>query len=208
MSKTVYLKLNQITEVHHKDVALKDVAEVYCEDQAVQNRCNVLRIKTIQKDKKHRYVMSALEVIEKLEKEVPSIQVNNVGEMDFIIAYAPPSPPNHVIQWTKTVLICVISFCGAAFAIMTFNNDANVTDVFQELYRLVLGQENQGFPIIEAGYSLGLAVGILVFFNHFASFKLNTDPTPLEVEMRLYEENVSKTLIDQDARKESKTDVT
>ena len=28
MSKTVYLKLNQITEIHRKDVALKDVAEV------------------------------------------------------------------------------------------------------------------------------------------------------------------------------------
>ena len=28
-------------------------------------------------------------------------------------------------------------FCGAAFAIMTFNNDASVSDVFQELYRLI-----------------------------------------------------------------------
>ena len=37
--------------------------------------------------------------------------------------------------------------------------------------------------------------------------KLNTDPTPLEVEMRLYEENICKTLIDQAVRKEKEIDV-
>ena len=44
-------------------------------------------------------------------------------------------------------------------------------------------------------------------FNHFAVKKLNTDPTPLEVEMRLYEENICKTLIDQADRKEKEIDV-
>ena len=54
---------------------------------------------------------------------------------------------------------------------------------------------------------MGLAIGIVVFFNHCAAWKLNTDPTPLEVEMRLYEENVNKTLIQNSGRKESGVDV-
>lgn len=93
MSKTVYLKLNQITEIHRKDVALKDVAEVYCEDKNIQNKCSAMKVKHITGDRKHRYVMSALEVIEKLEQLDSAIQVNNVGEVDFIIAYQPPTPP-------------------------------------------------------------------------------------------------------------------
>ena len=36
---------------------------------------------------------------------------------------------------------------------------------------------------------------------------MNTDPTPLEVEMRLYEENIGKTLIQNDSRKEQEVDV-
>ena len=68
--------------------------------------------------------------------------------------------------------------------------------------------KRQGFTILELSYSIGLALGIIVFFNHFAAYKLNTDPTPLEVEMRLYEDNISKTLIAEDGRKESKIDVT
>ena len=62
--------------------------------------------------------------------------------------------------------------------------------------------------MLEISYSVGLAVGIIGFFNHFAAIKLNTDPTPLEVEMRLYEDNISKTLIANDGRKESKIDIT
>ena len=62
--------------------------------------------------------------------------------------------------------------------------------------------------ILELSYSLGLAVGIIGFFNHFSRWKINTDPTPLEVEMRLYEDNISKTLIQNADRKESGTDVT
>ena len=91
---------------------------------------------------------------------------------------------------------------------MTFNNDANVTDVFQELYRLVLGQESENFRVLELSYSIGLVLGVILFFNHFASWKINTDPTPLEVEMRLYEENISKTVIQNEGRKESGIDVT
>ena len=53
MSKTVYLNISQITEVHHKEVQLKDVATVYCDDSAVTNKCNALRIKTIQIGRAH-----------------------------------------------------------------------------------------------------------------------------------------------------------
>lgn len=206
-AKTVYLNLREITEVHEKDVHVKDVAAIYCSDETIQNKCNAAKVKTIRDDHCRRYVQSALDVIRELEKLDPSIQVNNVGKVEYIIDYQPPRKPRLVWQWTKTVFVCLICFCGAAFAIMTFNNDVSVMDVFQEVYRLVMGTEPQGFTVLELTYSIGLAVGILTFFNHFAKWKLNTDPTPLEVEMRLYEDNISKTLIQNDGRKEQGIDV-
>lgn len=207
MSKTVYLNLSQITEVHHKEIQLKDVADVYCDDSAVMNRCNALRIKTIHLDRNKRYVESSLDVIKKLVEMDPAIQVNNVGEVDFIIDYHVTKSPGWTWEWIKTIFVCIICFCGASFAIMTFNNDVNVTDVFSEIYRIIMGKESTGFTVLEVSYSVGLALGIIGFFNHFAKFKINTDPTPLEVEMRLYEDNISKTLIQNDGRKESDIDV-
>lgn len=206
MSKTVYLNISEITEVHHKEVQLKDVADVYCDDSAVMNKCNALRIKTIHSDRNKRYIESTLDVIKKLVEMDPAISVNNVGKVDYIIDYHKPKSPNWVWQWMKTIFVCVICYCGAAFAIMTFNNDVSVTDVFKEIYKIIMREESNGFTILEVSYSVGLAVGIVGFFNHFAKIKINTDPTPLEVEMRLYEDNISKTLIQNEGRKESDID--
>ncbi len=206
-TKTVYLNLREITEVHDKDVFVKDVATIYCSDTNIQNKCNAVKVRTVREEKPKRYVESALDVIRKLEETDPSVQVNNVGKVEYIIDYQPPKTPRVMWQWMKTIFVCIVCFCGAAFAIMTFNNDVSVTEVFKEVYLLITGTESSGFTILEFSYSVGLAVGIIAFFNHFAKWKLNTDPTPLEVEMRLYEDNISKTLIQNDSRKEQDIDV-
>ena len=207
-NKTLYLKLNEISEVHEKSVYLKDVAQLYCDDKPTLNRCQALKIKTIHQEKDKRYVENVLEVIEKIHEMDVSIQVTNLGETDFIIDYQKSKSPKYLWQWTKTWFVCIVCFFGAAFAIMTFNNDASVGDVFKEVYKIVMGRESDGFTILELSYSIGLMLGIVLFFNHFSVWKLSMDPTPLEVEMRLYEDNISKTLIQNDGRKESGIDVT
>ena len=207
MGKSLYLKLEQISEVHEKDVYLKDVAELYSDDPAILAKCLALKVKKISSDRDHRYVGSVLDVIGLISKLDPSIQVENMGEQDFIIDYQKPRPPRLGWEWIKTAFVCVICFCGAAFAIMTFNNDASVTDVFREIYQMVLGHEAEKVTVLEMSYSIGLALGVILFFNHFCAWKVNTDPTPLEVEMRLYEDNISKTVIQNDGRKESGIDV-
>ena len=206
-TKTVYLNLRELTEVQERDVFLKDVGSAYCSDKVVQSKCNALKVKTIRDKKGKKYVESALDVIRGLEALDPAIQVNNVGKAEYIINYKPPESPKLLWQWAKTVFVCIVCFFGAAFAIMTFNNDASVMDVFGEVHRLITGTESPGFTVLELSYSIGLAAGIILFFNHFAKWKLSADPTPLEVEMRLYEENISKTLIGNSGRKEQEVDV-
>lgn len=208
MSKTLYLNVSQITEVHEKDIYLKDVAKLYCDDQNIVNKCNAIKVKSIKLDRNKRYVETVLDIIKKISEVDSAIQVNNVGEVDYIIDYQKPKPPRHAWEWCKTIAVCAVCFSGAAFAIMTFNNDVSVGDVFKEIYLVIMGTASSGFTILELSYSVGLALGIIVFFNHFAAIKINTDPTPIEVEMRLYEDNISKTLIQNDGRKESGIDVT
>lgn len=141
---TVYLNLREITELHKPDIQVKDVAEVYCSDAHVQNRCASLKIKTIREQKRKRYVENALNVIRIMEAADSSVTVSNVGKVEFIIDYQPKVRQNLFWQWCKTIFVCVICFCGAAFAIMTFNNDVSVTSVFGEVYRLLTGQEPVG----------------------------------------------------------------
>lgn len=208
MSRTeVYLNMKEITEVHNKKVQLKDVAELWCPDPALEARLKALTVKIIREDRNRRYVESILDVLGLIRSAAPAAQVISVGKTEYIIDYHKPQKPLYVWEWLKTIFVCFICFFGAAFAIMTFNNDVDVTKVFQEIYFMITGSQSDGFTALEVSYSVGLAVGITVFFNHFSRWKINTDPTPLEVEMRLYEENISKTVIQNEGRKEQETDV-
>ena len=208
MSDTLYINIKQNSEIHKKDVFLSDVADVYCVNRAAESKAKALKVLTIRENRNKRYILAAIDVIEKLQEQDPKLQIDNLGEVSFIVDYQKPGRPAYFTAWLKTLFVCVIAFFGSAFAIMTFNNDASVSDVFKEIYRLVMGAESDGFTVLELSYTVGLALGIIVFFNHFAKIKINTDPTPLEVEMRLYEDNINKTLIQNDGRKESGIDVT
>ena len=44
--------------------------------------------------------------------------------------------------------------------------------------------------------AIGLAIGIIVFFNHVGKRRITKDPTPIEVEMREYESLVNTALIE------------
>ena len=54
---------------------------------------------------------------------------------------------------------------------------------------------------------IGIIIGILTFFNHFGKKRLSVDPTPMEVEMRLYENDIQTTLVETYSRKEKELDV-
>ncbi len=203
----VYLKAEKNSEVHQKDVFLSQVAEVLCQDKDIENRCRAVKLMTIHDASENRYVCSIVDVVEKIQKTCGDLLVVNLGVPDFIIDYRPNAKEPGILSWFKTAAVCLIVFFGAAFAIMTFNNDGSVAQIFKNVYFLVTGTQSDGITVLEIGYSLGLVVGVLVFFNHFGKKKITTDPTPIEVQMRLYEDEVDTTVIQNAARKETEVDV-
>lgn len=84
----------------------------------------------------------------------------------------------------KAVAVCILVFFGSSFTIMTFNNDVGVADVFKKFYQQVMGKTSSGFTTLEVCYSSGLALGILIFFNHVGRKKVTHDPTPMQVQMQ------------------------
>lgn len=77
---------------------------------------------------------------------------------------------------------------------MAFHNDIGLVDLFAQIYGQVIGYAPEHIGGLEIGYSIGLAAGILVFFNHFSLKKRENDPTPLQVEMSKYEQDIEDTI--------------
>lgn len=201
MSDTVYIKISQSTEVHEPEVRVKDIAQVHCRNKAAEARIKALKVTSFkERDREASYVGSVMDLLEELEGTGSSIQINSVGETDFIVSYNPQIKRRAALQWMKTAFVSAVSFCGAAFAIMTFNNDVDIPKLFAELYEQFTGRPSNGFTILEVTYSIGIGLGVLIFFNHFMGKKLTADPTPMEVEMRAYEDQVDTTVLEASRR--------
>lgn len=163
---------------------------------------------TNQKNAGHPIVaFSVLKIIELIHEDYPNLDVSNEGEADFIIEYKEHPDEATWISRLKTILLSIVIFFGASFSIMAFNNDIGITEVFGKFYEQVMGSKSTGVTEIEICYSIGLAVGITVFFNHFGKKKITHDPTPLQVEMRKYEEDIDTTFIENAERKGHSVDV-
>lgn len=212
-NETLYLKIDQNTIVTDRHVKLSDIAKMECADPAIVRQLRQKKIYTFQdamdtrKQKNVMKVFSVLKIIALIHEEYPNVDVSNEGESDFIIEYVPDPKKPKWLDGVKTVVLCAITFFGAAFTIMTFNNDVGVPDVFSKLYLQVMGTPSGGVTELEVCYSIGLALGITIFFNHVGHKKITPDPTPIQVEMRKYEQDIDTTFIENAERKGHSIDV-
>lgn len=203
-NKTVYIKPKRNAEVAEKEVLFKDIASVTCTDELMRARIRLLKVYRFREEGEKRAVISALYLIELIQNSEESVTVENIGEQDTLIKCVKVPEKIGLIVWLKIFFVALISFFGTAFTIMAFHNDIGIHDVFGRICEQLLGTGGDGMGILEITYSLGLAIGIVVFFNHVGGRRITADPTPIEVEMRIYEKNVDDTLIET-ADREGKT---
>lgn len=205
MANTVlYLKAEQNSEVMDEHVCVKDIASVYCQDKHISAKAKSLKIYQFSEKDKKRQVIDVLKVIERIESECQGVSVENIGENATLIELVNPDRHKGPVQWMKLVFVAAVSFFGTGFTIMAFHNDIGINKIFAAVYEQVMGYASDGYSILEVSYSIGLAMGIILFFNHIGGRRITKDPTPIEVEMRIYETDVNKALIET-ADREGKT---
>ncbi len=200
----LYLKAEQNAEVMDRRVCVKDIASLYCADDKISAKAKSLKVHQFGEKEKKRQAVSILWVIELIERECPGVSVENIGENATLIELVDVNRHKGPVQMLKLVFVSMISFFGTGFTIMAFHNDISVNKIFSRIYEMVMGYPSDGYSILEVSYSIGLAAGIILFFNHIGGRRITKDPTPIEVEMRIYETDVNKALIET-ADREGKT---
>ena len=176
-------------------VHIKDIAEIYSES-TLRKKAENIKIMEIKEEKNKCYLISVIDIINAIDRALPGNTISNVGEMDTIVEYEKPRKKNKIWLYTKIIFVALVLFAGSATAIMSFHSDAQMATVFENYYYIFFGERIENPAIIDLPYAIGLAAGIVVFFNHLGNKKLTSDPTPIEVEMSVYEDDVNTNIID------------
>lgn len=205
----VFLYFEQCTLINKRRVVLSDVASIYAGDPVIKQKIGEIELHVFSGKKKEKLPFCVMKVIELIGTAYPEVSVTPLGEADFIVEYKPAEKKKYekALEWGKAVFVCLTVFFGAAFTIVTFNKDASVEEIFALIYKLTEGAERSAPGELEIAYSIGIPIGIVLFFNHFLRKKIDSDPTPLQVQMRQYEKDVNTTIIENASREGNEENV-
>ena len=193
----IYIKpVEKVQIVQKREVLLRDVAEVFVGGQTAGEAEKIV-VFQIPSDRKKTYLLSVIDLIQALNQKYPDATVSNVGEMDILVEYlAKPEKKTKVWTAAKVIFVSLILFVGAATTIMCFHTDTQLPLIFQNIYYIFFGENKEMPALLSVPYSIGLGLGIIIFFNHFSKISLTKDPTPIEIEMTTYEKETNASVID------------
>lgn len=205
--ETVYLKMEKNVEVSCAEILVADVAKIYCSDSSIKDNINAIVVFNIRENGKgkRRFVISVMRVIKQIKEKMENVDIVSLGEADVVVEYM-DSFDTPIVEYGKIVFVSIVCVVGSAFAIMAYNNDINSNDLFLRIYQMILGNKN-GYHILEISYSVGLLLGILIFYGHIGKARITKDPTPLEIEMRMYERDLNDSIVQVAGREEKEIDV-
>jgi len=202
----IYIKPKKKVSLSNRQaIIVNDVADIVApKDVATKvKKLKLVDISNSGKPKKN-YLISVTDIIKAIKKAYPDYTVNNVGEMDTLVNYATEkSKDNTWLKWLKVGVVALVLLVGSSTAIMSFHTDGQIPKIFERYYSMFYGEEKSNPAIVNIPYSIGLAVGIIIFYNHFMGKRMTDDPTPIEVEMEKYDKDVTEAMVDMISQQEN-----
>lgn len=192
MEKTIYVRLRHRVAVQPEAmIRLQEIASVIA-PEGIRDVLQNLSIFKVKKEDNNTVVLDAITIIRKIHERFPEYEVQIVG-------------PNHtiveVVLEKKSIspifFLCVwlLLFIGSGISIMHFHEDVSMHLVQQKLFYALTGLRVEKPLLFHIPYSIGIGVGMILFFNHVFKKKINEEPSPMEVEMFQYQQGIDQYLL-------------
>jgi stage V sporulation protein AA len=198
VNKYLYIRLRRKARVRKGQIVrLHHIAQLFVEPEYEQ-ALNELIIHQPQQEDGNRVLIDMLLIIRKVKNRFPELQVEHFGEPHVLLEiYTDNKKANPLLIG----IVWLLLFIGSGLAIMNFHADVSMLAVHQRIYELMTGKKVDHPLILQIPYSIGIGAGMVLFFNHLFKKKFNEEPSPLEVEMFMYQENINHYVITEEYSK-------
>ena len=185
----IYIQLKDKATIPEQasSIKVRDIADITANDPCIAGEINVY---TLTDSNWNTIILSANDVIRQIHKRYPNNGIHLLGVVENVIVQKQTKQAKTSL--ILVVIAWVILFLGAGLTIVNFHEDVSMKEVHQNLHYYFTGEQSEHPYWLQIPYSIGIGLGMTVFFNHLFRKKINNEPSPLEVEMFLYQDNVDK----------------
>lgn len=172
-------------------IFLKDLAQIIATEQLLSSLKNLCLYHITEQDK-NIIIIDSTQVIREIKKQYKDLEIQLIGPAQTIIevvfAKKKVTLPFFILVW-------LLLFIGSGLTIMNFHEDVSMQTVHQRIFKMITGKEIEKPLIFQIPYSIGLGLGMVIFFNHVFKKRLNEEPSPLEVEVFNYQQSLDQYMI-------------
>lgn len=187
MTEIVYVRMKKKVEVENKKIIkLKHIAYL-SSSLKDKERLEETTIYRITKADRNIIVIDCFLIIDYFNQKYKNIEFSIIGPTETIIRVKEAKKKQMILV---TVFVWLLLFIGTAMTIINFHYDVSMQEVHQKLHYFITGKEND-YPLwIQVPYSFGLGIGMLLFLNHWFKKRFNEEPSPLEIELFNYQQDL------------------
>jgi stage V sporulation protein AA len=168
-----------------------DIAQVIAPEEMVP-QLKKLQIYQVTVEDKNIVIIDVMKIIRMITNLIEDVEVQSIGPAQTIIQV---SMKKKQMSYPLFLLIWFLLFFGSAMAIMNFHDDVSMQSVQEKLFTIITGMKHSKPWVFQIPYSIGLGIGMILFFNHVFQKRINEEPSPLEVEMFNYQMDIDNYVI-------------
>ncbi|RUS48117.1 stage V sporulation protein AA [Cohnella sp. AR92] len=199
METTVYLRLRRrIVVKQAAEIRLGDIARIVSEPEIERNLKEVV-LHRVKPEDGDRLIVDMLHIVRLIRQEAPGLTIESYGEPHVLIEIAKDGEVKP--RRAALTLAWLLLFFGSGMTIINFHADVNMPVVQRRVIELLTGHGDRHPWLFQIPYSIGLGLGMMLFFNRLFRKRRSDEPNPLEVEMFMYQENVNHYVITEEFRK-------
>lgn len=198
-SPVLYIRFRKKVAIQKdRPVYLGQLAELMAADPGLEAKLASLIMIRPEEEDGNLLLVDMMQVVRKAREVEPALRIEHFGEPHVLIEVVTTEKKIHPVP---LVLVWLLLFIGSGLAIMNFHEDVSMPEVHRRIYELLTGKRPEHPYILQIPYSVGLGLGMVLFFNRLFKRKFNEEPSPLEVEMYLYQENLNQYVVSEEYAK-------
>jgi len=201
LQQPLYLRMRKRLSIKPCDeITLGDICQLYWDDHH-EPWLRELPVYQIKPEDGDLIIIDIMQVIRLLRRQLPDVPLEIQGAPQIVVEVRRArKEPNLFL----VALVWLVLFIGSGMAIMNFHTDVSMLQVHQRIHFLVTGRVNEQPLWLQIPYSVGIGLGMILFFNHIFRKRINEEPSPMDVELFLYQENLDQYYIQHENKENQK----